>query len=145
MQEKKIKNTAWRLTLKLPQGKSSSQTFMVDLNSHSLLCQHTGSSGRANYCPLVYLGKSWFLNQAVLNRTCCWGSALPAGQGALRFELCHFHPREVCLSCCTVRWEHRTAADSQTGTEFSSCWGAQRHFGFGFTTSISKVRSQTWK
>lgn len=57
---KEKKNTAQRLTLKLPQGKTSSQTCMADLNSHSLLCQHAGSSGRANYCPLVCLGKFWF-------------------------------------------------------------------------------------
>jgi len=59
MQENK--NTAQRLTLKLLQGKISSQTCVVDLNSHRLLCQYAGSSGRANYCLLVYLGKfCWF-------------------------------------------------------------------------------------
>lgn len=50
-----------------------------------------------------------FLNQAGLNRACSWGLALPAGQGALRFELYHFHLREVCLLYRAVKWERRTA------------------------------------
>lgn len=64
-------------------------------------------------------------NQAGLSRAYCWGSALPAGQGALRFKLYHFHLREVCLLSCSVKWEHRTAADSQTGTVFFMLTGLE--------------------
>lgn len=47
--------------------------------------------------------------------------ALPAGQGALRFELYHLDLREVCLLYYTVKREHRAAMDLQTMTDFSSC------------------------
>lgn len=144
MQEKKRKYSTEANT-----PTTSRQNLLSDMHGRPEFSQSALPTHRklweSKLLPTCLSGQILILNQAGLNRACSWGSALPSGQGALRFELYHFHLREACLSCCTVKWEHRTAADLQTGTEFSSCLWALRHFGFSFMTSISKVRSQTWK
>lgn len=80
--KEKKKNTAQRLTLKLPQGKTSSQTCMADLNSHSLLCQQQEALAEQTTAHLFVWANSDFLKsgwaeQGVLLRlssTCRTGS-----------------------------------------------------------------------
>lgn len=133
---------------------TSRQNLLSDMHGRPEFSQSALPTHRklwqSKLLPHCLSGQILILNQAGLNRACSWGSVLPARQGALRFELYHFHLREVCLSYCPVKWEHRTAADSQTGTVFfmlrdildSALWQAFPKLGHKQVNDILNV--QLW-